>query len=76
METEEIQVQVVDEVYDEAAAAAFEVPLGTVCVMIHTGSRGFGHQDGVLVTRQDRLEELPCVIVILDDQDIVVFRHA
>ena len=38
------EVQVVDEVYDEAAAAAFEVPLGTVCVMIHSGSRGFGHQ--------------------------------
>jgi tRNA-splicing ligase RtcB len=39
-----IEVQAVDEVYDEAAAARFGVRAGAVNVMIHTGSRGLGHQ--------------------------------
>ena len=38
------EVQVVDEVYDEATARAFGLSLGAVAVTIHTGSRGFGHQ--------------------------------
>lgn len=39
------EVQVVDEVYDAEAAAAMGIgKVGTVCVMIHSGSRGFGHQ--------------------------------
>lgn len=37
-------IQVVDEVYDEDAAAAMQLKKGTVCIMIHTGSRGLGHQ--------------------------------
>ena len=39
-----VEVQVVDAVYDEAAARAFGLALGQVTVMIHTGSRGLGHQ--------------------------------
>ena len=39
-----IEVQVVDEVVDEEAASAFGVGLGQIVVMIHSGSRGFGHQ--------------------------------
>ena len=39
-----IEVQVVDEVLDSAAAEAMELFAGQVCVMIHTGSRGIGHQ--------------------------------
>jgi hypothetical protein len=39
-----LELQVVDEVYDPAAAAAFGVEAGTVGVMIHCGSRGLGHQ--------------------------------
>jgi len=38
------EVQVVDEVFDEAAAAAMGLARGTVCVMLHSGSRGLGHQ--------------------------------
>lgn len=38
------EVQVVDEVYDEAAAEAFGLAPGRVTVMIHSGSRGLGHQ--------------------------------
>jgi tRNA-splicing ligase RtcB (3'-phosphate/5'-hydroxy nucleic acid ligase) len=39
-----LEIQVVDEVFDAAAADAFELSDGTVCVMLHTGSRGVGHQ--------------------------------
>jgi tRNA-splicing ligase RtcB len=39
-----LEVQVVDEVFDAAAAKAFGLKLGQVCVMIHCGSRGAGHQ--------------------------------
>jgi len=35
-----IEVQVVDEVYDEEAAATMGLHKGQACVMIHTGSRG------------------------------------
>lgn len=40
-----IEVQVVDEVYDEKTARAFGIDAtGQVTVMIHSGSRGLGHQ--------------------------------
>ncbi|HEY9473109.1 MAG TPA: RtcB family protein, partial [Mycobacteriales bacterium] len=39
-----LEVQVVTEVHDPAVASAFGVELGQVCVMIHCGSRGLGHQ--------------------------------
>ena len=39
-----LEVQVVEQVFDERTAAAFGLALGQVCVMIHCGSRGLGHQ--------------------------------
>jgi len=39
-----LEVQVVDTIYDAAAAAAFGLSAGQVTVLIHSGSRGFGHQ--------------------------------
>ncbi|GGM71741.1 RNA-splicing ligase RtcB [Longimycelium tulufanense] len=39
-----LEVQVVAEIYDEAAARAFGLHPDQVCVMIHCGSRGLGHQ--------------------------------
>ena len=39
-----LEVQVVDRVVDPQAAAAFGLTEGMVCVMIHCGSRGLGHQ--------------------------------
>jgi len=39
-----LEVQVVDEIYDAKAAEAFGVAAGTVALLIHSGSRGFGHQ--------------------------------
>jgi tRNA-splicing ligase RtcB (3'-phosphate/5'-hydroxy nucleic acid ligase) len=39
-----LEVQVVEEVFDTACADAFGISLSQVCVMIHCGSRGLGHQ--------------------------------
>jgi tRNA-splicing ligase RtcB len=39
-----LEVQAVDTIYDASAAAHLGLEEGTVCVMIHTGSRGLGHQ--------------------------------
>ncbi len=39
-----VEVQVVDRVVDEEAAAAFGLAPGQVCVLIHSGSRGLGYQ--------------------------------
>ncbi len=39
-----LEVQIVDSVHDETAAEAFGLAEGTMCVMIHCGSRGLGHQ--------------------------------
>lgn len=39
-----LEIQYVDEIYDEKAANALGLHKNQVTVMIHTGSRGFGHQ--------------------------------
>jgi tRNA-splicing ligase RtcB len=39
-----LEVQAVDSVYDPATAAMMGLAEGQVCVMIHCGSRGLGHQ--------------------------------
>lgn len=39
-----LEIQAVREVYDEKAARAFGIYPGQVCIMIHCGSRGLGHQ--------------------------------
>jgi len=39
-----IEVQYVDEIYDQGVANALGLFSGQATVMIHTGSRGFGHQ--------------------------------
>ena len=39
-----LEIQVVTEIFDETAAKAFELFDSGVCVMLHTGSRGLGHQ--------------------------------
>ncbi|RZB19875.1 RtcB family protein [Streptomyces sp. F001] len=39
-----LEIQEVAEVYDEPVATAFGLARGQVCVMIHCGSRGLGHQ--------------------------------
>jgi tRNA-splicing ligase RtcB (3'-phosphate/5'-hydroxy nucleic acid ligase) len=39
-----LEVQKVDKIFDEAAARAMEIEEDQVTVLIHCGSRGFGHQ--------------------------------
>lgn len=39
-----LEVQAVDQIYDAVTARRFGLTRGQVCVMIHCGSRGLGHQ--------------------------------
>jgi tRNA-splicing ligase RtcB len=39
-----LEVQVVEQIFDDGAAAAMGLRAGQVCVMLHSGSRGLGHQ--------------------------------
>lgn len=39
-----LEIEVVDEIYDEAAAQAMGLMQGMLTLSIHCGSRGFGHQ--------------------------------
>lgn len=39
-----LEVQVVDEIFDENAAKVMGLEVGGICVMIHSGSRGLGYQ--------------------------------
>jgi tRNA-splicing ligase RtcB len=39
-----VEIGTVDETYDDEAAGALGIERGTVTVLIHTGSRGLGHQ--------------------------------
>lgn len=39
-----LEVQVVDEVFDDEAARVMGIAQGGICVMIHSGSRGLGYQ--------------------------------
>ena len=39
-----LEVQTVVEIHDQEAAAAMGLAIGQVCVMLHSGSRGLGHQ--------------------------------
>lgn len=39
------EIQVVDEIYDKQRASKMGIQdIGQICIMIHSGSRGFGHQ--------------------------------
>jgi len=39
-----LEVQVIDQIYDEAACDIFDLKKGQITVMIHSGSRGLGYQ--------------------------------
>jgi tRNA-splicing ligase RtcB (3'-phosphate/5'-hydroxy nucleic acid ligase) len=39
-----LEIQVVEEIYDTKAAEAMGLKEGQITIMIHSGSRGFGHQ--------------------------------
>ena len=39
-----LEVQIIDEIYDEVPAAVFGLEIGQVVMMLHSGSRGLGYQ--------------------------------
>jgi tRNA-splicing ligase RtcB (3'-phosphate/5'-hydroxy nucleic acid ligase) len=39
-----VEVQIVEQILEEKTAAAFGLFEGQVCIMVHSGSRGFGYQ--------------------------------
>jgi len=39
-----LEIQYVETIFDEMTAAAFELSRDQICVLIHSGSRGLGHQ--------------------------------
>lgn len=41
-----LEVEVVEKIYDQAAATAFGITEGQIIIAIHCGSRGLGHQIG------------------------------
>lgn len=52
------EIQVVDEIYNDYAAKKMGIDhKGQVCVMIHSGSRGLGHQ--VATGRRSALLQFP-----------------
>lgn len=56
-----IEIQLVDEIYDVEAANIYGLVKGNVAIMVHTGSRGFGHQvatDFIERIRKKGLEKL------------------
>ncbi len=48
-----LELQAVEEVLDQSVAGVFGIRRGSVCVMIHCGSRGLGHQ-----ICQDAIEDM------------------
>ena len=39
-----VEIDRIDEIFDESVATAFDLSLNQIVVLIHTGSRGLGHQ--------------------------------
>ena len=54
-----LEIDLIEDVYDEAAAAALGLQAGNVALQIHCGSRGFGHQvcDDYLKTMQSAVRK-------------------
>lgn len=64
-----LEVQVVDRRYDDEVAEAWGLDLDRICVMIHCGSRGLGHQictDHVRIM----LEAMPRLGITVPDQQL------
>ncbi len=65
-----LEVQYVEKIFDKKAAKAFGLEEGQATLMIHTGSRGFGHQ-----VCSDYLREMektfPDIIKTLPDRELI-----
>jgi len=66
-----IEFEVVTDIFDPPAAAAFGISPGQVVIMIHTGSRGFGHQVATDYIERIRRKNPP---VDLKDKQLIYAR--
>ncbi len=64
-----LEIQKVDEIFDEAAAKAFGLFKNQVVIMIHTGSRGLGHQIATDYIRL-MLQVMPKYKISLPDKEL------
>jgi tRNA-splicing ligase RtcB len=68
------EIQVVDEIFDKHAAARMGIDsIGQVCIMIHSGSRGLGHQvatDSLVAMEQAMLRDN----IITNDRQLACAR--
>jgi tRNA-splicing ligase RtcB len=64
-----LEVQVVSEIFDEAAARAYGLAVGDVVVSLHCGSRGLGHQIGTDFLREMVLAA-PAAGIALPDREL------
>lgn len=83
-----LEVQVVEKIFDQAAAQAFSLNEGQVLISIHCGSRGLGHQIGTdylihLAKKAHQLglvlpdRELACAPILTDEgQRYIGAMHA
>ncbi len=64
-----LELQVVEQVVDRSVATAFGIIEGGICVMIHCGSRGLGHQvctDSVATAQ----EAMPRYAIVVPDRQL------
>lgn len=64
-----LEVQLVGEIFDEAAAKAYGLAQGDVVVSIHCGSRGLGHQIGTDFLRE-MVIAAPAAGIALPDREL------
>jgi tRNA-splicing ligase RtcB len=64
-----LEVQKVEEIFDETAAKAFKLFKNQIVVMIHTGSRGLGHQIATDYIRL-MLQVMPKYKISLPDKEL------
>ncbi|MFA5123759.1 RtcB family protein [Zavarzinia sp.] len=64
-----LEVQVVSEIFDKAAARAYGLAVGDVVVSLHCGSRGLGHQIGTDFLREMALAA-PAAGIALPDREL------
>jgi tRNA-splicing ligase RtcB len=63
------EFQVVSDIFDEGLAQGFGLRKGQVCVSVHTGSRGLGHQIGTEYMRE-MVIEAPSFGIELKDREL------
>jgi len=64
-----LEIQLVDEIYDQEIAAVFGIAMGDIKISIHCGSRGLGHQIGTEFLRR-MVAEAPRHKLNLPDREL------